>query len=280
MDGIYATTVQVQARDCDSLRHVNNAVYVEYLREATLKAHSVTEVTAPDVVMTCLSIEYKTPAVYDDTLEIVTWASEAVGDRVIRHYRITRPADGRPVVAATAAWHFPSLPPPLVTDAALPLKPFAAPDETEAVPFTWRQRVQRGHLDLRGVASVTSYLNWLEEATFRAAGAAGWSWQRMWDNDLVILQYRRDTQFLADAGLGDTIEIQSRYVFHARLRGAWRHAAYRLPPPASGQPPLLLLRDYSTGVFLDTQFRPRAGVEGMAAALRAGALDGKPTQEV
>lgn len=276
MDGVYTETVTVQARDCDSLRHVNNAVYIDYLHEATLRAHGVTRETAPDAVMTGLSAEYKAAAVYGDRLTVTTWAAEARGGYITRCYEIDRPSDERRVLAARAAWRLPAKLPPLVADRPAPLKPFTPPVEAETVPFFWRHRIRRYQLDMRGVAGVTAYLNWLEEATFRAAGAAGWPTDRMWDENLIILQYRRDIEFFGDAGLGAVIEIESRYVYDGRIRGMWRHEIYRL---GDGGERALVARDYSTGAFLDRDLHPRMGIPAVAQRLRGGPLDGKPTQE-
>lgn len=276
MDGVYTETVTVQARDCDSLRHVNNAIYIDYLHEATLRAHGVSREMAAEVVMTALSAEYKAAARYGDRLAITTWVTEAAEGRVSRYYEIDRAEDGRRVLAARATWRIPGEPPPLVANRPVPLKPFVPPHEAAAAAFVWRHRIRRYQLDMRGVASVTAYLNWLEEATFRAAGAAGWPTGRMWHENLIILQYRRDSEFFADAGLGDAIEIESRYVYHARLRGTWRHDIYRLEEAGERR---LLMRDYSTGAFLDRDLHPRTGIAEIAEALRGGPLDGQPTQE-
>lgn len=276
MDGVYTETVTVQARDCDSLRHVNNAIYIDYLHEATLRAHGVTREMAADVVMAALSAEYKAAAVYGDTLAITTWATEAVDGGITRCYEIDRADDGRRVLAARATWRIPGEPPTLAPDRPAPLKLFAPPDEAEATPFLWRHRIRRYQLDMRAVAGATAYLNWLEEATFRAADAAGWPIDRMWDDNLVILQYRHDCEFFTDAGLGDVIEIESRYVYSGRLRGTWRHDIYRLGEMGERT---LLMRDYSTGAFLDRDLHPRTGIAEIAMALRGGPLDGQPTQE-
>ncbi len=276
MDGVYTAIVTVQARDCDSLRHVNNAVYIDYLHEATLLAHGVSREAAPDVMLTALSVEYKAAAVYGDALTVTTWATGVQDGHVTRCYEIDRPSDGRRVLSARATWRAPGDPPPLVANRAAPLKPFAPPAEAEAVPFFWRHRIRRYQLDMRGVAAVTAYLNWLEEATFRAAGAAGWPADRMWGENLLILQYRHDIEFFGDAGLGDVVEIESRYVYDGRIRGTWRHEIHRLGEDGART---LLARDYSTGAFLDRDLRPRLGAPEIAAALRAGPLDGRLTQE-
>ena len=86
----------------------------------------------------------------------------------------------------------------------------------------------------------------------------------MLDHDLVILQYRHDAEFLADASLGQTVEIVSRLIEVKRVRGTWLHEVFAVSPR------VLLMRDFSTGVFLDREGHIRAAVAPMMADLTRG----------
>ncbi len=264
---LFSGPVRVRHHECDSYGHVNNAVYTQYLAQLTLDAHNVAPAAAAQWSMRRLAIEFHTPAVYGDTLTAQTWTVEADGDALTHGYRLTRPADERLVVAARAVWSTPpgqSLPRPSDGLPPSPLKPAAPPAENGSRPFLWRHHVARYEVGGAGYVPPWVYLNWLEEATLSASTRAGWSVQRMLDHNLVILQYRHDAEFLADAAMGQPVEIVSRLVEVKRVRGTWLHHVFSVTPR------LLLLRDYSTGVFLDSAGLPRAGLAPMMADLVRG----------
>ena len=247
--------------------HVNNAVYTQYLAQLTLDAQRVPPDEAKDWAARRLAIEFHTPAVYGDHLQGETWPVAAEADRLTHDYRLTRASDDRLVVAARAVWATPApgsrlpLPDPLPP---APLKPFHAPTDNQSRPFLWRHQVRRYEVGASGHVPPWVYLNWLEEATVSASARAGWPVERMLDHDLVILQYRHDAEFLADIGLGQAVEIVSRLIEVRRVRGTWLHEVYATAPRR------LLLRNYSTGVFLDRQGQMRAGVAVMMADLVQG----------
>jgi acyl-CoA thioesterase FadM len=109
----------------------------------------------------------------------------------------------------------------------------------------------------------------LEEVTFRAAKLVGWSLHRMRANDFITLQYRHDAEFFDATREGDEIEIVSRLIEVRRVRGTWIHEIRQ-----SGTDKLLM-RDYSTGAFLDWNGEVRAApVEMMEVLIR-----GEPAHE-
>lgn len=276
MSGIFRDTIRVRAYERDSLGHVNNAVFINYLTQATLDAHGVGAETELRWRLQACAIEFHTPALYGDTLEVTTWVTQAYGNVVTREYLVTRPSDGHTVVGARLSWYLThtatgipcplpdSYQVPVARDLASPLKPFVYPSDNNAAPFFWHQRVRRYELDASRRVAPTAYLNWLEEATMRASTVAGWSIAQMWLNDLVILQFRHDAEFFVDASLGDEIEIVSRLIDIKRVRGVWVHEIYRTEPRT------LLMRDYSTGVFLDRAGHIRAGIPKMGVDLQRG----------
>jgi YbgC/YbaW family acyl-CoA thioester hydrolase len=94
---VFECFVRVRFHEVDSLGHVNNAVYLEYLEQAAVD-HAVA--TGLDVdrlgafggvfVARRHEIVYLRPAYADDILRIVTWLDEPNGARVTRHYLISK----------------------------------------------------------------------------------------------------------------------------------------------------------------------------------------------
>ncbi len=131
------TTLRVRTHECDSLGHVNNAVYIQYLQQATRDALDAT-LTARK-----LAIEYHAPAKDRDELEIDLSISNTDGERVVCEYEITRESDRATVVRAQIDWHAASpvilFPSPAADKARMsaPLKPFVLASDNGAKPFRW-----------------------------------------------------------------------------------------------------------------------------------------------
>ena len=51
-------------------------------------------------------IQYQTPALLDDVLEVATWVSRVKRASILRHYTIKRISDGEPIARAQAVWVF------------------------------------------------------------------------------------------------------------------------------------------------------------------------------
>ncbi len=269
------THLTVRAHECDSLGHVNNAVYLHYLQEATLDFLRVVGDNVADLAVQSVSLHYHTPARSGDELRIVTWVIGATNG-VACLYRISRVSDGRDVVTARMTWVTsdsevgPARPvgwervllPSDETPAIL--RPFVVPSDNGARPFRWRTRVRRYEVGLNGQVGVATYFNWLEEATFRAAEVVGCPLGRMRDTDLVIVQYRHDAEIVGSLSAGDEVEIASRLMAVRRVRGTWEHLVRRVHDSA------LVLRDYSTGTFLTSYGTVRTLPPELVTALQAG----------
>lgn len=267
---LFTDHIRVRAHECDFMGRVNNATYVGYLHQATLDACSGQESIHPPTVRR-LSIEYRSPVGYGDVLEISVWPIEAGHSSELLGYRITRSDDGATVVSAEIEWERPAT----ATNEAegekasagveRPLKPFVLPpDDPSAYRYRWRNTVRRYELDFTGRLQTAVYFNWLEEATIRAADAVGWPLERLPSAGSVIIQYRHDAEFFEAARAADEVEIISRLVDVRRVRGTWMHDMVRT---ADGT---RLMRDYSTGVWLDTSGRISRAPAGMMEACVAG----------
>lgn len=98
--GVFSMRRQVVFSDIDTMQHVNNARYLDFISECgmeVLSAHGwpwrriVGDGFA--IFLRRLRIQYLQPALLDDELEIYTWASEIRRATAIRHYTIHRADD-------------------------------------------------------------------------------------------------------------------------------------------------------------------------------------------
>ena len=99
--GLFRIRRRVSWTDIDTAQHVNNIMYMVYVEACgmeVLAAHgwSVPRMTAEGfgMVLRQHQIEYLQPALLGDEIEIATWVSEVKRASAIRHYLLTRVADG------------------------------------------------------------------------------------------------------------------------------------------------------------------------------------------
>ena len=277
---IFTSYFTVRAYECDPFEHLNNAIYLQYLQQATLDALGSDRSGSGFWDAWRLSIEYRAPARYGDELQIAGWIIEATELYLLLGYRITKLADGASVAQAEIEWHYCDL----ATDTLcrLPgialavagsgstaqLKPFVRPKDNGSQPFHWRQAVRFYELDATNRVGLAVYLQWIQAAYFHATGSVGWTLEKMRDENFVSLQYRHDVEFFGPAKDGDEIEIASRLIEIRRVRGTWQHEIYRAVTKE------LLLRDYSTGAFLDWKGNVRSGPMEILDALTRGEQEG------
>jgi acyl-CoA thioester hydrolase len=107
----FKTLLRVRHYEMDTLGHVNNAVYQNYLEQAAIE-HSEHLGLTFDVykelggvfVMRRVEIDYLRPSVAGDTLEVTTWLSEMRGTRALRRYEIRKQNQDDLLVTASALW--------------------------------------------------------------------------------------------------------------------------------------------------------------------------------
>jgi acyl-CoA thioesterase FadM len=116
--------------------------------------------------------------------------------------------------------------------------------------YQWRHRVMRAELAAHGRAQPQAVYHWLEEAIFNASADAGWPVERWLAEGYFTLNIRHDTSIIELPRLWEEVETTSQIVDLHRLRGTW---LVELRRAADGA---LLVRDYSTGVFLNLDGRP------------------------
>jgi acyl-CoA thioester hydrolase len=111
--GAFQIQRRVAWNDIDTMQHVNNAVYLNYLTECGFQAFAafgwpfgriLSEGAA--VFLRRLQIQYLQPALLDDDLEITTWMSDVRSASALRHYTILRSNDHASLVRAQSysAW--------------------------------------------------------------------------------------------------------------------------------------------------------------------------------
>jgi acyl-CoA thioester hydrolase len=273
---------QVRVYECDARGHVNNAVYLHYLQQATAEAWASRRASAWE--LRSLAMEYLAPAYGGDELEVRAWASGLDSTRLVCGYAITRVADDRTVTRARASWavsdrqagaalagDWPAASPELPVVASLRLPP----DRLNAYRYRWRHTVCSYELDASGGANPAQLLRWVEEAKMVACTGVGWSLERMFGSDLMILQIRHDSEFYAPLRLGERVEVVSRICNLRLLKGTWCHEIYRLcPAPTSEtEDKELVGLDYSAGAFLTCAGRPNPAPKAMLDALLIGDSD-------
>jgi len=109
--GVVTLRRAVQWRDMDSVGHVNNAAYGDYIEDAARQAASLCGWPASrmaaegfDLATRQLRIEYRQPVLPGDELAISTWLSELTEDGVVRHTTAARASDGELLAQSYARW--------------------------------------------------------------------------------------------------------------------------------------------------------------------------------
>lgn len=267
--------LNVKPSDCDQFGHVNNAVYVSYIQHA-LAERLIDAGYDEDFAynspyfwdIRACSIEYRHAAIFGDTLEITLWSGEAEAQRSSFYCEITRTnaranVTGEVVARTKSVWerieratgaavalpedlfaHFPH------SGGEAP-RAFALPEDDSSVRrYEWEHQVMRVELDPSGHIRPQAAYNWLEESVFDASAEGGWPPERRITAGFLIFQMRHDTQFFAFPEFGERVRIISRLVETRRFRGTW------IQDIVSLNRNLPLIRDYSTGIFVDAAGRP------------------------
>lgn len=94
---VYTLDIEARWRDMDAFNHVNNASYLGYIEEArvrwfkSLSADWAGETAAP--VMASVTVNYRRPAVWPETLRIELIADRAGNKSLTLGHRITAAGD-------------------------------------------------------------------------------------------------------------------------------------------------------------------------------------------
>ncbi|GGG98696.1 thioesterase [Polaribacter pacificus] len=114
----------VTADEIDTLNHVNNVVYVQWIQDISTKHWSDLTKNNPDLnfvwVVTRHEIDYKGQALLGDLLTFKTWVGATTGVTSVRHIEILK--DGVLLVKAKTVWcmlHADTLKPARITEKIL-----------------------------------------------------------------------------------------------------------------------------------------------------------------
>ena len=114
----------VTKNEIDTLNHVNNVVYVQWIQDVSTKHWKDLTKNSSDLnfvwVVTRHEIDYKGQALLGDTITFKTWVGETKGVTSVRHVEILKGADI--IVKATTVWcmlHAETLKPARITESVL-----------------------------------------------------------------------------------------------------------------------------------------------------------------
>ena len=105
---VFRLPIPVLPEDIDELNHVNNVVYLRWVQDVAF-AHWDTLAPAAlksqcNWVVLRHEIDYHSPALPGDTIEVCTWIDKAEGVRQRRYVLITRQGDGKALASACTMW--------------------------------------------------------------------------------------------------------------------------------------------------------------------------------
>lgn len=259
--------IRVRIYECDSLGHVNNAIYLHYLQQATLEAWP----EAGRWQLRRLSVEYAAQAFFGDSLLVHAWPLGLDVDQGLRcGYLIQRAEDNVAVLRAEATWvpssaerhsHALAAAWPRVEPATgFALRPARSPaNPIEGRVFHWQAIVRGYEVGRDGRVGPAEFLRWVEDARMAAASEVGWMPARLAAAGCVVVQTRHDSDFVGSLTAGDRVVIHSRVVEMRRVRGTWRHEICLEDQ--------LVAVDHSTGAFLDLSGRPTPPPQAMVDGL-------------
>ncbi len=114
----------VKEHELDSLQHVNNVVYVQWIQDVSIKHWNDLSKNSPDLnfvwVVTRHEIDYRGQAVLGDDITFKTWVGETKGVTSVRHVEIYKGTVL--LVSAITTWcmlHAKTLKPARITESVL-----------------------------------------------------------------------------------------------------------------------------------------------------------------
>lgn len=238
-------TFRVRSYECDAYGHVNHTNYLRYMQEAALDASAAVgydearyDALGHIWVIHETNIEYLRPLRFGDSVEVTTWVGDFRRVRSRRMYELRSVASGELVATATTDWVYieratmrPARVPQEMIAAFLPEgAPEGTPPRDPFPPapppppgiVTMEREVEWRDIDPEQHVNNATYLNYMEEAGFKAALAFGWSAKRMQNEGFAIVARQVRVEYRQQAALGDSLVI-STYLSDLRRASATRH---------------------------------------------------------
>ena len=107
----FTTELRVRHYELDTLGHVNNAVYQNYLEQVAIEHLEQFDFTLERYrelggvfVMRRITLDYMRPALAGDTLSVTTWIKDMRGTRTTRCYEVRKQNEPDLLVTAEALW--------------------------------------------------------------------------------------------------------------------------------------------------------------------------------
>jgi len=277
---------RIRYDELDSFGHLNNAVCLKYMQEAAIQASTDAgyglqwyEKRGTGWVMRRLEIRYHLQVLYGDELQVTTWISKCGRVDCFREYDLTRAGDGARVARARAQWIYidaktgrPVRLPEEFMDAFSPageaedigIRGYKSRKVESCYHYRSARRVQTYELDPMGRVHHAVFLNWIEQAYYDAIRSAGHPLEQLRAGDWAVFQGGHDIEYFAPAGDNDAIEIVSWICEIGKVRGAWIHEVYN----AANRK--LLARDYSLGIFVNSQGKLTAAPQSLVDDILRG----------
>lgn len=134
----YRLTLDVRFRDCDSMGHVNNAVYFTYLEQCRLMFwRSITGEASPlsRVIVAHAECDYRAPAYFGDRLEVKVSVGDIGRSSFVLLYEVDNLATGQRLADGRTV---------MVTYDYQAGKSVPIPDATRALLDTYRRTASTG----------------------------------------------------------------------------------------------------------------------------------------
>jgi acyl-CoA thioester hydrolase len=286
----FAYRFRVRHDELDSFGHLNNAVCVKYMQEAAIQASTDAGYSLPWYdergvawVIRRLEIRYYLQVRYGEELEVTTWITECGRSTCIREYDVTRTTDGARVARGRALWVYidsksgrPLRLPPEIKIALsaagekedLGIRGYKS-RTVDCYRYCHRRQVQSYELDPLGRVHHTVFFNWIEQAYYNAIRLAGHPLDQLRAGEWMVFQGGHEIEYFGPARDNDEIEIVSWISEVGKVRGAWIHEIYE------AREKTLLARDYSLGIFVNSEGKPTAAPQSLIDDVLRGPRGGE-----
>lgn len=280
--------LHIRPGDCDAFGHVNNSVYLAYIQDAlaqTLGAMGFAQDWRAESnvlwQMKTITIDYRQAAVFGDMLQASLWleyadpmhprfgceiikreypeqhAIQTIARTLTEWQRISK-TTGEPTLLPSSMLNaFPR------TKGSMP-RSYKQPGDDETVRrYTWEHKVRRSEVGSGDYVHPQAIYTWLEEAVFEATAESGWPPEKRRKFGRYVFQRHHDTSIFRYPRAGDSIQVISRLVKTQKMQGTWLQEII-LPSES-----VLCVRDYSTGIFVNTQGQPSSPPPQMIQDIQA-----------